>query len=231
MSEESPNSQNESIYLSTAEAAARIKLSEGTIRDLCKRGRLPGAYQEHEKGPWRIPLKTVSAWSQDKLKTPDTGSQTWKNRLGRLVGILATVIGLLAIVSILADFGGARRQLLEWAYELEWTRDFPSEGKEEILIVIASFYHSEGIPDTEAHNEIRRAIRQAVDESGISRLRVEVEHTHLSDDNCTGAEALGKRYNVSIIIWGADTGVRVTVNFLNLKQPDLPAAQAIDIKI
>jgi len=33
-------------------------------------------------------------------------------------------------------------------------------------------------------------------------------------------------YDASIVIWGADTGVRVTVNFLNLKHPDFDVAQA-----
>ena len=96
---------------------------------------------------------------------------------------------------------------------------------DEILIVVASFHHSEGIPDTEAHNEICRAIRAAARELGFSRLRVEVEPTRLAADDRAGAERLGRRYNASMVIWGADTGVRVTVNFLNLKQPDFGAAE------
>jgi len=40
------------------------------------------------------------------------------------------------------------------------------------------------------------------------------------------AKALGRRHNASLIIWGADTGARLEVNFLNLKEPDFAAAEA-----
>jgi tetratricopeptide (TPR) repeat protein len=102
---------------------------------------------------------------------------------------------------------------------------FRPEGANETLIVIANFYHSTGIQDTEAQNEIKQAIEKAKAELSFASLRVEVEPTHLQADDRAGAEALGKRYNASIVIWGADTGVRVTVNFLHLKQPDFKAAQ------
>ena len=38
------------------------------------------------------------------------------------------------------------------------------------------------------------------------------------------ARKLGERYGASMVIWGSDTGVRVTVNLLNLKEPDYSAA-------
>ena len=97
---------------------------------------------------------------------------------------------------------------------------------DETLILIASFDHTEGVADTDIQHEIQRAIRQAADESHTPKLRIGVEPTHLKADDQSGAEALGKQYDASIVIWGADTGVRVTVNFLNLKHPDFDAAQA-----
>ncbi len=39
-----------------------------------------------------------------------------------------------------------------------------------------------------------------------------------------GAQTLGDRYDASLVIWGADTGVRVTINFFNRKQPQATAA-------
>jgi len=151
--------------------------------------------------------------------------------------IVAAIVALLAgLANIGADFGGARRQLQEWGLVPTSTPvstptvtptplSFTPAREGEILIVIASFYHSEGIPDTEAHREICRAIQEAREELGFSSLRVEVEPTRLLADDKDGAQRLGERYKASMVIWGADTGVRVTVNYLNLKHPDFEAAQ------
>ena len=137
-------------------------------------------------------------------------------------GIVAAIVGLLAgLASIGADIGVAREQLQQWGV----IRAFPPEGRGETLIVIASFYYSEGLPDTEAHHEIYRAIQEAKEGLGFSNLRVEVEPTRLRADDLDGAQRLGERYKASMVIWGADTGVRVTVNYLNLKHPDFEAAE------
>jgi tetratricopeptide (TPR) repeat protein len=151
--------------------------------------------------------------------------------------IFALVAGL---ISMGADIGGAREQLREWGLLPTYTPTatptptptttptplpFAPARENETLIIIASFYHSEGIPDTEIHNEIRQSIQEAAAELGLSQLRVEVEPTPLQADDGDEALLLGQRYNASIVIWGADTGVRVTVNYLNLKQPDLAAAR------
>lgn len=101
---------------------------------------------------------------------------------------------------------------------------FALAAKEEILILIATFHHTEGIADTDAHNEIRRAIAAAIIGLEVKNLRVEVEPTQLTGEDQAGARKLGQRYGASMVIWGADTGVRVTVNFLNLKEPDYEGA-------
>lgn len=101
---------------------------------------------------------------------------------------------------------------------------FASASKDETLILIATFYHTEGVADTDAHNEIRRAIAAAIAELEVKNLRVEVEPTRLTGDDQAEAKKLGERYGASMVIWGADTGVRVTVNFLNLKEPDYEGA-------
>jgi len=136
--------------------------------------------------------------------------------------IIAAVIGVLAgLASTGADIGGAREQLQQWGV----IRAFPPERRGESLIVIASFYYSEELPNTEAHHEIYRAIQEAKEDLGFSNLRVEVEPTRLRADDLDGAQRLGERYRASMVIWGADTGVRVTVIYLNLKHPDFEAAE------
>ena len=137
-----------------------------------------------------------------------------------LIILLALVLLIAGLFVITGNVGVVQQQLQNWG----WLRAFSSERQGETLIVIANFHHPAGVPDHEAHNEIKRAIEKAKAELGFASLRVEVEPTHLQADDRAGAEALAKRYNASIIIWGADTGVRVTVNFLNLKQPDFVAA-------
>ena len=102
----------------------------------------------------------------------------------------------------------------------------PTERKGETLIVIAPFYHPEGIVDTEAHNEIRHAIETAAQYLGESSLRVAVSSVPIDANDQDRAEKLGKQYDADIVIWGTDTGVRVIANFLNLKHPDFDAAQA-----
>ena len=136
--------------------------------------------------------------------------------------IVAAIVGLLAgLTSVGADFGGASKQLRKWGL----VRAFPRERRGETLIVIASFYHSEGIADTEAHWEICRAIQKAKEDLGYSTLRVEVEPTCVRADDRDRAEKLGRRYKASMVIWGADTGARVTVNYLNLEHPEFKAAE------
>jgi len=148
--------------------------------------------------------------------------------------VLATVVGLVAgLITIGADVGGARGQFQEWGLLATSTPTpaatptplpFAPADEDETLIVIASFHHSEGIADTEAHNEIRRAIQRAKEDLGYANLRVEVEPTRVEADDREWAEELGGRYDASMVIWGADTGVRVTVNYLNLRHPEFEAA-------
>ena len=126
MPESSDNNQQEPVYLSTAEVAARLNLSEDAVRELCKKGMLPGSSQEHKKGPWRIPLEAVDTLLQAQVpnvsetKTLVTKLLDWwkKSPVKLLWSIFVASITLCAVVSYLADFRGARSQVQEWAYEL-----------------------------------------------------------------------------------------------------------------
>jgi serine/threonine protein kinase/tetratricopeptide (TPR) repeat protein len=103
---------------------------------------------------------------------------------------------------------------------------FAPAGETETLILIAPFHMAEGIIETEPHREIRLAIEEAVSELDLSNLRVEVEAAPLKADDRAKAKEFGEKYKASIVIWGEDTGVRITINYLNLKQPDLSVAEA-----
>lgn len=103
---------------------------------------------------------------------------------------------------------------------------FPPEREDETLIVIATFYRTEGVTDVNIHGEIQRGIEEKLTELNVDNVRVEVEPTAVNVTDRERAEALGNQYNASIIIWGADTGVRLVVSFLNLKEPNFDAAQA-----
>jgi tetratricopeptide (TPR) repeat protein len=155
------------------------------------------------------------------------GVSVWR-RLRRRPAVLYPAAILLVLIVLTTSVLAATGQLglvKQQAQKLGLFLEFPPEGKNETLIVIANFHLPAGVPDHEAHNEIKQAIEKAKAELGFASLRVEVEPTHLQADDRAGAVALGKRYNASIVIWGEDTGARVTVNFLNLKQPDFAAAQ------
>ena len=92
---------------------------------------------------------------------------------------------------------------------------------DEILILIATFHLTEGTDDRDVHNEIRRAIQTTIDDLEDDRLRVEVESMRLKAEAQAEARQLGERYKAAMVIWGADSGVRITVNYLNLKEPNL----------
>ncbi|HSH05034.1 MAG TPA: tetratricopeptide repeat protein [Anaerolineae bacterium] len=96
--------------------------------------------------------------------------------------------------------------------------------EDEILIVIFTFHRSDGVVDTEIQEEIRRNIEAKAHALNFDALRVVVDPTILTDDGRDRAEELGEQYKAEIVIWGADTGVKVSVNFLNLQEPDFEAA-------
>lgn len=141
----------------------------------------------------------------------------WHNGTARIthfnIGMALPLIGMIALLWL--------PQILKSFPE---KRAFPSEQEGETLIVIATFYHSAGIADVAVHDEIRRAIQDKINQHRLLNVRVAVEPTIIRSEERNLAEAIAKEYNASIIIWGADTGVRIEVNFLNLKEPEFYAA-------
>ncbi len=139
------------------------------------------------------------------------------------IGALQIPIYLVVIISvcIIGIFS-----VVAYPFVEQWlppSRAFAAQANGETLIVIATF-HNTAATNSEAHTKIRRAIADTATTNNEQQLRVEVEPTELNADQRPEAEALGKRYNASMVIWGEDTGVEVIVNFLNLKGHGLDAA-------
>jgi excisionase family DNA binding protein len=58
-------------YLTTAEAAARLGLSQEKIREYCQEGRLAGAFKQPGKGAWLIPENALPALGNEEQ--PESG--------------------------------------------------------------------------------------------------------------------------------------------------------------
>ena len=97
----------------------------------------------------------------------------------------------------------------------------------ETLIVISKFQLAENVPDSEAYLKISNAIKNSVAELKLKNIRVEIDSkVSLSDNDFSKAAKLGKKYNATIVIWGSETRVDLTVNFYNLKAGRTSAAQS-----
>jgi hypothetical protein len=142
----------------------------------------------------------------------------WR-RLSRANLILMIVLGLIATVAAALAVPGVS----DVVYGVFAPAPFPSAQDDETLIVIATFRETSA-SHTEPHVKIKRAIEEAAKQVGLESLRVEIDPTELTADQREEAEALGKQYDASMVIWGEDTGVQVLVNFFNLKEPDFEAA-------
>jgi tetratricopeptide (TPR) repeat protein len=230
-----------SSYLNTREAAKQIGVSKSTVRDLCRKGWLRGAFQTRYLGRWRIPSQAIELCEQQFASdTEQTSAQGLGPPLKYLrfrfhpvvfyvilsflvAGFVTALIANVVTMSANADL------LMQYLYTLHIVNPIPSERKGETLILVAKFTYTQGIRQTDAHDEIRRAIVQAGLQLGLNDLRVAVAPDTLTTDDQKEATALGKRYNASVVIWGEDSGVRLTVRFLNLKPRIWWSGNAVDI--
>lgn len=92
---------------------------------------------------------------------------------------------------------------------------------DELLIVITTFYNTRA-DSTDAHNKIKRDIERKIAELNIQNVRVEIEtNLVLAVNDREKAQELGEFYDAIIVIWGEETGVNITVNFLNIRDPNV----------
>ncbi|WP_420641447.1 tetratricopeptide repeat protein [Candidatus Leptofilum sp.] len=218
--------------LNATEASKIMKLTPREVSLLCRQGLIKDA--KKEKGRWIIPEKSVDEWLENNQTTIQHKQRQERQqriipRIKKLGTGLATIVAILAIVSILADWGGARTQLQRWGI----LSSVPAASEEEYLIVIAPFHISEGVIDTELHNEIKRRIEDISKDIDLSKLRVEIAEVSLDSNERKSAEIIGKRSDANVIVWGSVTGARIVVNYLNLNPLPLPSNELIvtDIEV
>jgi tetratricopeptide (TPR) repeat protein len=240
MSPEGTTSPANESYLTARQTAERLGVSVDVVRRLCKKGEFAGALK-NDVGSWQVPIDAVNGWASTEGSHPQhqiskqpasaprtsvrSSGHSIVRRLWQGILVVGASIAVLAIVSVVADFGQAKQQIIQWSKDLGIARDVLPARENETLIVIATFYRTEGVTDHDIHGEIRRGIKAAGEALGMSGLRVEVEPHVLRSEDQVGAEALGRRHKASIVIWGEDTGARLTSNFLNLQHPAFPGAK------
>ncbi len=85
----------------------------------------------------------------------------------------------------------------------------------EQLVVIATFLSSDHVRNRNIAQELRHGLEKAIRDLDLKNVRVEVEHTRLLSDDVENARRIGRKYNATVIVWGTDTGERLTLNMLN----------------
>ena len=213
-------------FLTVTEASKRMKISKRTVRELCKKGYLPGSKQSRSRGPWQIPNKAVENWVAEPNMPPKSWwEMKWFIGLGAIVALIAGIAGIWADSGLREAYDSYNATPLPTATNALLL--YPAEGENETLIVVANFYRTEGVVDVDVKNEIRRAIENKINDLNLSNVRVIAEPTVIKSENRSQAIELGEKYNASLIIWGSDTGIRLEVNFLNLKGPTFDLNSAI----
>lgn len=140
-----------------------------------------------------------------------------------LSAITLVIVALNAGASLIVGSSPLERQLRAWGLVPE---RFSAEQPDETLILVVPFFRPEGVVDSDAQHEIARAIRQQATQLQLARVRVEeLRQDGFRPEDQQTARRLGERYRASMIIWGADTGVRVEVSFLHLREPAFAASQ------
>jgi excisionase family DNA binding protein len=215
----------------TTEAAVEMGLTAAAVGEMVRAEKFPNAYKAGRH--WRIPASDIEQWRQEQSVAavrPFDAPTRWQQFKSQpyifwpslAIGAFVTILTLLfALISAGADLGGARQQALEWGLILP----FSKAKADETLIVIAAFHRSAGVMDTNAHGEIHRAIANKLAELDNHNIRAEIEPRTIESRDRARAEEIGRQHNAAIIVWGADTGARLEVNFLNLKEPDFDAAE------
>ncbi len=231
--------------ITSSDVAKRLGVSNHVVQSLCRNGMLFGAVKQGNR--WVIPEESVEKYLESIRSANDNFiiskgrgfiSQILKllNQLKKqpIYILLAEIIGVILVIVTLAngiigfgaDFNGAILKAKEFG--ILNSLEFPSEQKDEFLIVVASFYTTEGIKNVDIEGEIKRSIKKEADNLSIRNIRVEVESAKLKSFDNDSAERLGIKYNASIVIWGENTGVRIDTNFLIIKNNYFPTNAVIE---
>lgn len=84
----------------------------------------------------------------------------------------------------------------------------------EDLVLIAGFNNSNAEGPSDIRSEIAHALVSDYDTESASNMRIEQLADRLDGAPTADARELAARYNASVLIWGSETGFRVTVHLL-----------------
>lgn len=100
----------EKTYLSVAEAAQIMGLSEQTVRQLCRDKQLKGVSRSYEpNGPFQIPFDAIAEWNNEK--TENLSSTSMKSVLKQ---IWPAILAVGVIAAIFADSFGVWENVQSW---------------------------------------------------------------------------------------------------------------------
>jgi formylglycine-generating enzyme required for sulfatase activity len=98
-------------FLTVAQSAVRMDKSEEFVRLLCKEGQLPGAIQDYERGPWRIPTEAVEIWINTHTRPQVIVQRMSYASIGKKLLAIVTVLALVS--GFVADSFGAFKGVQE----------------------------------------------------------------------------------------------------------------------
>ena len=103
---------------------------------------MPGAYQKHERGPWRIPVNTVDEWIAANKARKRKRRLTW-------AGLSATILLVVGLIGGMAEWDLAYQQLQQWGvvsnYKKASEDENPQTGIKLLLQNIENFLQRENI--------------------------------------------------------------------------------------
>lgn len=218
-------------YLDAKQAASQLGVSVTNVRNLCKSGKLAGAVQKYKGGPWKIPEETVKNYltSDNSGYTNETAINKPKSKFDKMLrganNARKIFVGLITFIGIIIAIIGTYEPAVNHLYQWGVLKPFPKASGDKALIIVATFYRTEFIPDHDIQNEIGSGIENAIKDMGLENIYVKVHPMQIKADEVEKAKRIAEEYDASIIIWGSDTGTRLKVNFLNYKNPSFDAAQ------
>ena len=146
-----------------------------------------------------------------------------------LAGVVTSFLILVAVVILVFISSDIRNSIARVFPAPQATEAISTRVSSETLIIIASFYYTEGNKNTEVHNEIVQALRRELLRLNLTNIRIETTKETIRAGEDEVAEAIGAQYDADIIIWGEDTGARVAVNFLNRRATQMGMDSLITI--
>jgi len=215
-------------------------------------GKLPGAVRTHDGAPWQIPEAALEAYWQENppgnVWQRLRATPLWQRTLATLatIGIVLTIIN--NVTGFFSNLFGAQ-PAVAWVCQIPLINNvcpptgtptaaptplpFQPAAAGESLIVIATFdgEFSSDTPHKRIQEGIRQKVAQLADADKLAGLKLRVEvHPQIipsGEESKPVAIALGNIFSATMVIWGEATGTLIRTNFLNLREPDFAAAEAM----